>query len=85
MRASRPRSRSLRHQWCAPLHACHGDQATVGQLGTPLHEFIAFQGAIGDHLAGRIHRMNLDEILGQINANSFDGTYGTSAFTVVCV
>ena len=42
------------------------------QLGAPLQELVALQGAIGNHLIGRINRMNLDEILGQINANSFE-------------
>ena len=67
----------------------HGDDAARRQLGAPGQEFVARQGAAGEHLAGGIDGMYLNHALGQIDAcaNGFTSNdsscnllHGTSPF-----
>jgi hypothetical protein len=64
--------------------ACfHCDQAVRRQLGAPQQEFLAVERSICDHFASGIYGVNLDDIFGQIDADSYNVAHGTSPFNVV--
>ncbi len=48
----------------ARLHCNH---TTGRQICAPKQELLALQGSIGDHFASSIYRMNLNQILGQVD------------------
>jgi hypothetical protein len=57
--------------------------ATSRQIGTPDEELLALERPVRDHLACRIDRVDLDEVLGQIDADSCNVAHGTSPSIVV--
>ena len=61
----------------------HRHEAACGQIGTPEEELLALERAVRDHLARGINRVDLDQILGQIDADSCNVAHGTSPSTVV--
>ena len=48
----------------------HGNDAAGGQLRAPHQEFVAWQGAAGEHLAGSVDGVNLDHALGQVDPDA---------------
>ena len=61
----------------------HRHEAACGQLGTPDEELLAFERPVRDHLARGIDRVDLDQVLGQIDADSCNVAHGTSPSIVV--
>jgi hypothetical protein len=61
----------------------HGDQTPAGQIRAPEHERLSLQYSICDNLAGSIHCVDLNQVLGQIDANSGNLVNGASP-TKVC-
>ena len=49
----------------------HGNDAARRQLGAPGDEFIAYQSAAAQHVAGGIHSVNLDHALGQVDPDAY--------------
>lgn len=70
------------NQLAAPVvssAAClHRDQAACRQVSAPEQELLALHGAIGDHFARGIHRVDLNQILGQVDTNSGNLVHGGS-------
>lgn len=54
-------------------------QAQLTQLSTPEQEFLTLEHTVGDYLAGCIDCMDLDEALGQINANAGNVVQGKTS------